>query len=929
MNQQLRESRWPCLAILACLFVTYAVMPRVWEQNAHSLDNTLQHAVDIVPKIDNANYQIDVFPPTDESIRSYSHIDTHFQGGVDFCDKGEDVSAKGDGSIFAGTKIGTVPQSQAVVAEPSAAILSEISDTAILDDKATDSLSSNSATSEIASPGKENSSQEEVAGTSPVVPEPSTKPSSAPEQSPAIVEQTPSVKKEAPTLVAHLPMATNLPVETAKPGPIELHYPTTGLEPFKPLAPPNDEQSKSARNELSSWTEPSSLLSLLDDLAKAEESSVWAAETAKMVRELGPAIAGNSDEAADILDRLGKSHVEAARLADATTDWPLARKLRQASYAIERRLEVWREVAWLGASSLIEADKPKIDSQRLSMCLAEMNRLMNTSAEGQQWRKYLLVDSLQELSSQRFISDTETEQQRKVAQKVLARMTQTPMSIRQRQFIASAPMAAFCAELRHWAADPLTSADVLRDMERYEQTRLPSDAKRLADDLRSLAQSSDSERHELARSVESHYRNANIRVSLTENLINRLIPEQNIELAPVRDTVMGLPVRGQSLTSTDVALRLIPDPTRVRMALEVTGEVAAMTSSTSGPATFINDSESLYAARKPFEIDQKGIKLSPSKVDVRHETQLRDVATNFDGIPLLGLFARSVARTQHEAFKPWANEEARGKVADKARQRIDTEAHDRLAEMVDNLNRKVFGPLVNLALEPTMIEAQTTEQRLTTRLRVAGEDQLGSYTPRPQAPENSLASFQINESMLNNALQRLELEGRTFTLPQLIERISERFQRPNIWPMNPDYEDLTVSFAKKDAVAMRCQDGRVILTLNITEISKEPRQWNNFQVIVFYRPQVDGRSAELVRDGVVQLIGRRLNNKEQIALRGIFSNAFPKNGTIKLTPDRLVIDPKLQDLAITQFVIDDGWIGFAVGPKQYAVQTTRLPSNRK
>lgn len=254
----------------------------------------------------------------------------------------------------------------------------------------------------------------------------------------------------------------------------------------------------------------------------------------------------------------------------------------------------------------------------------------------------------------------------------------------------------------------------------------------MGDDLRSLAQSSDPQRRELARSVETHYRNANIRASLTEDLLNRLIPQQKMEIAPVRDTVMGLPVRGESMTSTDVALRLVPDPNRVRMALEVTGEVAAMTSSTSGPATFFNDSDSLYAARKPLEIDQKGIKLLPAEVDVRHQTRLRDVATDFDGIPLLGLVARSVARQQHELFRPQVNQEAQSKVANKARQRIDSEAHDRLAELVNNLNRKVFGPLVNLSLEPTMIEAQTTEQRMTMRLRVAGEDQLGSFTPRPQ-----------------------------------------------------------------------------------------------------------------------------------------------------------------------------------------------------
>ena len=595
MNQQLRSSRWPCIAILACLFATYALIPRDGEHNAQIQDDALHLSDVIVPKIDDANYTINVFPPADEGIHSAVHIDF---------------------------------QPQAVLAEPSAAILNEVSDSSILDDEAssilddesTNSQSSTSATSEMSPPEQEKAPQETVVEIPPAKSEPSSVPQSVPEPSPAIAEQTPSAT-ESPTLVAKLPMATNLPVDTTKSGSMELHYPNTGLESFMPLTPSDLEQSNSARNESASWIEPTSLLSLLDELAKAQESSEWAADTAKLVRELGPAIADNSNEAADILDRLAKSRIEAARLADATSDWPLARKLRQASYAIERRLEVWHAVVKLGVSALVEVDKPKTDPQRLSMCLAEMNHIMKTSAEGQQWRKYLLVDSLQELSSQRFTSETETDQQRKVAQQVLTRLTQTPMSMKQRQFIASAPMATFCAELRHWAADPLTSADVLRDIERYEQTRLPSDAKRLADDLRSLAQSSDPERHEFALSVDSHYRNANIRASLTENLINRLIPEQNMELAPVRDTVMGLPVRGQSLTSTDVALRLIPDPNRVRMALEVTGEVAAMTSSTSGPATFINDSDSLYAARKPFEIDQKGIKLLPAEVDVHHETR--------------------------------------------------------------------------------------------------------------------------------------------------------------------------------------------------------------------------------------------------------------------------------------------------------------------
>ena len=39
-------------------------------------------------------------------------------------------------------------------------------------------------------------------------------------------------------------------------------------------------------------------------------------------------------------------------------------------------------------------------------------------------------------------------------------------------------------------------------------------------------------------------------------------------------------------------------------------------------------------------------------------------------------------------------------------------------------------------------------------------------------------------------------------------------------------------------------------------------------------------------------------------------------------PRQIVDDPKLKDAAITQFVIDDGWIGISLGPKPVPVTAT-------
>lgn len=751
-------------------------------------------------------------------------------------------------------------------------------------------------------------------------------PAAEPESRPATTAAEPA----EPIHVANLPTTpiNKLP-EFSKPDIKEL---LRSKDAANPRSTPTKRQPPAAGAAKSIRYEPTTLLATLEELSNISSTSAWAKETKALAAQIGPALAGDSKQAAQIADRLE----ERLRLAPALVDelaaaaqktrlnsqrtehWETVRKLRKAAYALERRLDVWRAAASLGADQWQHPSAVSGDPRKLSLCLASVESALPGTAQGQLWRDYLLLDALRQSAADR--EADEAEKKRQVAQWVLERIDETPMSGRQRQFINQPQVAALRAELRQWAADPVSPAALLASVERYETSGLSSDSKRLAKELQSLSISSDPARRELAGRIDAYYRNANVRVAISEKLLNRLIPPPNMEYAPVRDTVLGVPVRGQSVTSSDLAIRLIPDPDRARLALEVTGEVAATTSSTAGPATFYNDSESVYAAQKQVEINKRGLRLMPAEVDVRHQTRLRGVTTDLDGIPLLAQVARRVAQTQHDIFSGSANDEARQKVAAKARERIDNEALDQFTKMVDRLNQNVFSPLVNLSLEPTIIDAQTTAERLTMRLRVAGGDQLGSNTPRPQAPIDCLASFQIHESMINNALARLQLDGNTFTLKELAQRFSERLQRPNVWQIDPQHEDVKIVFAPKDAMMVHCRDGQLVLTLSIAELSKEPRCWNDFQVNVFFKPEIKGRSAELVSAGSVHLAGVP---GMQLALRGVFSKAFPSNQRVNLMPERFLGDVNLKDLNVIQFTIDDGWIGVAIGDKAQEVRTAR------
>ncbi len=718
--------------------------------------------------------------------------------------------------------------------------------------------------------------------------------------------------RRLPAVVASLrvPSAAELAGNGQSPG--EIRYPNTSTTSAS--LPAQKKKPRTAeRKPDDSWPEPTSLIEQLQLLSDDGPQRRWAEEVLRHIRALGPAVDGGSDEAAAIVGRLADLERRAHELAANISDEPLARNLRRAGYALGRRIDIWEQVVRSGAPRIGETIPVDRDPRKLARCLAEIESVTGDSAVGRAWREYLMTGDLKE--GLVLGSSPDEAQLRRLARRILVRLMKTPLTPEQQDFVSGKAVTVLRYELWLWAAKPISTATLLRNVERYERTGLPSDARRLAIDCQYLLASSEKAGRVLAALVDLNYRNANGRLTVTVEFLNDLMPEQKLEYARVNDTVLGHPTRGESLMATEAAIRMQPDPKHVRMELEVTGKISAVTTSDAGRARFHNKSESYYIARKPLEVNLGGITLWPAEVNVYNESRLRGVNTSMDGVPLMERLFEEVARSQHEQKKPAANREVRRKVATRARKRIDAEVHKQFAGVVERLNQRVFDPLNSLKLDPQLIEAETTEERFTMRLRLAGEDQLGSHTPRPRAPSDSLASVQLHETVLNNGIQRLQLAGRTFTLPELADHIAARLSCPPPWDTAPENENVKITFTRKDPVVVRCEDGQVVLTLSIHRLSKSPRRWKEFQIRAFYRPEIDGRSAQLVRDGVIHLIGNRLTVGSQIALRGIFSHVLSKDAPLKLVNSPVVNDQKLEDAEITQFVIDDGWIGIALGPK--------------
>ena len=80
-----------------------------------------------------------------------------------------------------------------------------------------------------------------------------------------------------------------------------------------------------------------------------------------------------------------------------------------------------------------------------------------------------------------------------------------------------------------------------------------------------------------------------------------------------------------------------------------------------------------------------------------------------------------------------------------------------------------------------------------------------------------------------------------------------------------------------------------------------------------YRHDPAQPDADLVRDQYVELLGKRLHLRDQIALRGIFSRVFSQSKPIQLISQGLRTDPRLAGLEIDQLAIGYGWLSLSLG----------------
>jgi len=747
----------------------------------------------------------------------------------------------------------------------------------------------------------------------------------------------PSIHETPALPVATEPVLTDLLETSAAP---DVRLSATLVRP-SPLPPPPDLQPQlppptnpspfpspePALPGKHAWTHPIALIEQLRALSTSVPSAAnWAEQT---IATLDRIVATNSLSDPRVTYELAnlRQAADAAKILSQQAGDDQARsKILRSGYAIVRRMVIWDVVHALAKTDSTVA-APIVDRRAWTDSLAEVDQLLQATGGAAHWRKYLLIDR----PRSEFESTGRTPaEQRELARDILHRLHSTQLSHEQEKFLCTAPFKALDEQLQARAAELPDLPALLAAIERYEHEFKMSTAKALSLEYDILRWSPDEAVRDLAEAVNAYYRNANIRVAISDDLANRMIPAQSPQVEPVEDSILGAWVSGQSQTNTKLKVVLTPDKHRWNVGLEAVGDVLSDTSSSKGPATFYQRGWSMFRARKKLTVDRRGIRMFSAEAEANANNDLDDFETDFDHIPFIGPLVRNIARNQYDNSQWAAKNEVEGKIVGRATTQLDAQVERQLEKSKHDFQAKVLKPLRELNLEPTAVEMETTADRLIARYRLASREEVGAHTPRPQAPSDSMLSVQIHETAMNNVLEQLHLNGRRTELVDLYKEMIARFAPTRKIEVPEDLpENVYVTFAEEDPIRVDCQDGHVRLTIHLKELVQEGtrNRWTNFSVHAYYAPSADQLDANLYRDGIIELIGdnRPLSLGQRTALSAIFARVLSRNRKLHIINEQIAQAPQLRDQQVTQFVIHDGWIGVALGPKSPGRQAAMTP----
>lgn len=261
---------------------------------------------------------------------------------------------------------------------------------------------------------------------------------------------------------------------------------------------------------------------------------------------------------------------------------------------------------------------------------------------------------------------------------------------------------------------------------------------------------------------------ANLRLSVSEPFLNRVIAQDRIEPGPVRDFILGAEVTGRQTTVSRLRVDLFPSLDKAHAKLVLNGDVKTLTTGVTPQAMIGTAGQQQFSGVKDVYFDGTQFSTRHATVAIRAENKTIGATTPLSGT-LFGGLADRIAYRAAERQKAAGEAVARDRLAERLFPTFDGEVDNQLA----NANRQLEPLrkwLDTMKLLPANQAAWTTDNQLNIEFLVGDTKTAASIPALNDAAEGDAGlRISIHESLLNTFVDRTGLKGLKTTDKKLRE----------------------------------------------------------------------------------------------------------------------------------------------------------------
>ena len=679
------------------------------------------------------------------------------------------------------------------------------------------------------------------------------------------------------------------------------------------------------QSEPKPWVSTKLLSETIDHLAEHPAVAQWAAQT-KQVLESATAGDLSPQQRLTRIARLEQQRLSIDRLyhnisqsISSANDRQLAwAQLQKLQYQLARRITTW--------SALAKFDATASDHTPPSQAAVHL-QLRGVAAE---WSEYLKLDELRTA----FAAEDDEKAKRLAARKTLTRIYSPSLQTAQSNYVQALFSEGDLQLLKSHASRKVDPSNLANRLELYETQPSSRSGYLLNDTVQDLLWSNDPAYQQAAQAIQSHYRNANFRLTISEAFMNRLLPQLPTIAEPVSETIQGAKISGSSQVSNELNVALIPDENRLNFQIQTNGHVQSKTVAKTKGFRIMSQGQANFLVYKEITVDANGIDASKEAYSTSNAKQLLvGIQSKIDNVPVFGNIARRVATKKVREQSSETNQLFRRKVSQAAEARVEEEIAKGIKTVRQSANDNLLEPLIALDLEPTPMQLATTNSEIIVRYRLAGSEQMAANTARPATTDQSMVAIQLHQSLINNAIARFGLNGESFNSQELAAHLKQVIGIKAKAQSDNEQKDAQFKFASHDPIRIDFEDNRIKFVINMDslQVGGSAKPIRRLSMTAAYEIQADGMQIRLVQDDSgtrVTSRGKRLRIGDRAVVSTVMKMLFEPIYSMNALPKQFRDRPQAQSLMISRLVIHDGWLGVELDDRLVA-QAPLVPTNDK